>query len=345
MAGLRTDALVNAARILEFQQDYIRAAEYYRRITETEGASPADRRVAAYRVAEMSFNRRDWNATVRDMRAYIDRYRSDSEAGELVVQAFWRIAQARREMRQERDYRAALQDVVDGFARSGQPAGSMAAEYAASARFELVDPNLAPFETFAIQPGTPATLEAYVGTLRQQIEQGSQRATALVAGYAPVLEYRRPTWTIAGFVRQGRTYEVLARAILSAPFAIPADIARRTRGASAEVREELRIQVQDRVQQTLDQQVRPVECYAVARYALAARAARAGSIDNEYTRQAIDRLRVYGDERIAECIAQAQAADPSFAAYTPGEFARARAGRTPGMDIDLAAPPLVREDD
>ena len=60
------------------------------------------------------------------------------------------------------------------------------------------------------------------------------------------------------------------------------------------------MQVEDRIHQALDQRVRPVECFAIARYALAARAARAGSIDNEFTRIAIDRLQAYGDERIAE---------------------------------------------
>jgi hypothetical protein len=160
-----------------------------------------------------------------------------------------------------------------------------------------------------------------------------------------VLEYGRPTWTIAAFVRQGRVYEILARAILQTPFVMPADLARRVRGASADVREEVRVQVEDRIRQTLDARVRPVECFAIARYALAARAARAGSLDNEYTRIAIDRLQAYGDERIAECIAAEQQRDPSFAAYQPGEFVRARAGRTLPMEPDIAAPSIAREEE
>ncbi|MDQ3036226.1 MAG: tetratricopeptide repeat protein [Myxococcota bacterium] len=345
IAQIRTDALINAARILEYQQDYTRAAEYYRRITQTPGAAAADQRNAAYRVAEMQFKRRDWNGTVREMRAFIDRYRNDADAGELLVTAYWRIAEARREMRQTRDYRQALQDVVDAFARSGQTRGSIAAEHAAQARFELVDENMAPFETFAITAGSPATIQAYVDGVARQIDEGSRRATALVEGYAPVPEYGRPTWTIASFVRQGRVYEILARSILNTPFAMPADLARRARGASQEVRDELRVQVEDRIRQTLDTRVRPVECFAIVRYALAARAARAGSIDNEYTRIAVDRLQAYGDERIAECIAGEQQRDPSFQAYQPGEFQRARAGRTLPMETDIAAPPMAREEE
>jgi TolA-binding protein len=345
MAEIRTDALVNAARILEYQQDYTRAAEYYRRIATTPGASAEDQRQAAYRAAEMSFRRRDWDAAIRDMQAFIQRYRSDRAAGELLVNATWRIAQARRELRQTREYRAALQEVVDTFARTGLARGSLPAEYAAQARFELVDPSIQEFEGFAIQPGRPATLQAYIQTVTQQIQDGSRRAQTLVDGYRPVLDYGRPTWTIAAFVRQGRVYEVLARAVLNTPFVMPQDLERRARGARQEVREELRIQVEDRIRQALDQQVRPIECFAIERYALAARAARRASMDNEYTRLAIDRLQAYGDERIAECLAAAQQRDPSFEAYTPGEFARARAGRTLPLPSDISPPPLATEDE
>jgi hypothetical protein len=105
------------------------------------------------------------------------------------------------------------------------------------------------------------------------------------------------------------------------------------------------LQFQDQVRQVLEEQIRPVECFAVARYALAARAARAGAIDNEFTRTAVARLQSYGDERIAECIAQQQAQDASFGAYTPGEFQRARPGQTLPMDPGLAAPALAGADE
>lgn len=344
MAERRTDALVNAARIFEYQQDYPRAAEYYRRVAEDSRQNAEDRRNAYFRLAEMSFRRRDWAGTVRDMQAFIDRYRTDAAAGELVVLAGWRIAQARLEARQTRDYRPALQNVVTLFERSGQQPSSIAAEYAANARFVLVDDAITPFESFAITPGRPATLEAYVNTLSTQIEAGSRQAQTIVEGYAPVLPYRRPVWSIAAYVRQGRVYEILARAILNAPFVMPDDLARRIRSADEATREEVRVQVEDRVRQTLDPRVRPIECFAVARYALAARAARAGSLDNEYTRIAIDRLQAYGDERIAECIAQTQQTDSTFQAYTPGEFVRARRGRTVAMEPNQAAPALAPEE-
>ena len=67
--------------------------------------------------------------------------------------------------------------------------------------------------------------------------------------------------------------------------------------------------------------MRPIECLAVARYALGARAARAGSIDNQYTREAFDRINAYGDQ--------------------PGEFKRASRGLNLDMRARVAPPALI----
>jgi tetratricopeptide (TPR) repeat protein len=346
MTGRRTDALINAARILEFQQDYSHAAEYYRRVTDalasaTDGDSVSTRRDAFYRIAEMSYRRHDWNGTIRDMQSFIDRYRNDASAGELVVQATWRIAQARQQMHQTSQYTQALQGVVDAFARSGQQPGSIAAEYAANAKFLLVDPDGQAFETFALDTHRGRTADAYIHGIIEQIHQGGTRASTVAGAYDPVITYRRPAWAIAAYVRQGRIYEVLAHAIVSAQHPLPEDLQRQIARASEDVRTEIQTQFDDRIRQALEQEIAPVECLAVVRYALAARAARAGSLDTEFTRQAIERLQAYGDERIGQCIAEQQTRDATFASYTPGEFTRARAGQTASMDDDLGPPPLA----
>lgn len=342
----RTDALINAARIFEYQQNYTQAADYYRRAAEAV-QDIETRRLAHYRVAEMSYRRRDWAGTVREMQGFLDRYRSDAGAGELLVTAAWRIAEARQQLRQERDYRAALQNVVSTYERAGQQPGSTAAEFAAQARFTIANEGLAPLrETVRVAPGRQPTVQSFVQAIRTQIDNDARQVRTVVDGYAPVLGYRRPTWTIAAFVQQGQAYEILASAIINATLTpLPDDLQRRMRGASADVRSEVELQFQDQVRQVLEEQIRPVECFAVARYALAARAARAGAIDNEYTRTAVARLQSYGDERIAECIAQAQTQDATFGAYTPGEFQRARPGQTLTMDPGLAAPALAGADE
>ncbi|MCS6799621.1 MAG: tetratricopeptide repeat protein [Myxococcota bacterium] len=337
----RQDALINSAIILENLQQYARAADYYRRAAEVT-RDAAVRRNATYRIAEMAYKRRDWNAAVAAMRDFINRYQSDPEAGELVVQAYWRIAQIRQQQRNQREYRTALNDVVSAFARSGQPAGSVAAEYAAEARFRLADESIASFESFTVDPGRAPDMPRYVEKLRRILDEGSRRAQELVAGYEPVLAYRRPTWTIAAYVRQGRVYEVLLRAMVGSRFTMPDDLAGRLRRVSPEQREEIRAQVEAQIQDAINSMVNPIECFAIARYALAARAARAGSIDDEYTRLAIDRLQNYGEERIAQCVAEAAARDPTFGAYTPGEFTRAPRGLSVPLREGVGPPPLAQ---
>lgn len=347
MPGRRTDALINAARILEFEQNYTDATTYYRRVTDalasaTDTESVTTRRTAFYRIAEMSYERHDWNGTIRDMQAFIDRYRGDTAAGELVVQATWRIAQARQQQHaSQSQINAALTAVVDAYARSGQTRGSIAAEYAANSKFLLVDPDGQAFESFAIDTRRGRTAAAYIQGIVSQIQAGSQRAQSVAQEYEPIMAYNRPTWTVAALVSQGRVYEVLAHAIVAAQHPLPEDLQRQIAHASEDVRLEIQTQFDDRIRQAMEPQIAPVECLAVVRYALAARAARLGSLDTPATRQAIDRLQAYGDDRIAQCIQEQQTRDAAFAAYTPGEFTRARAGRTASMPDDLGAPPLA----
>lgn len=344
MIQRREDAIVNVATILEYQQQYAQAAAYYTRLVGMTH-DDATRMTASYRIAEMSYKQRNWPNTVRDMQQFIDRFRSQVNSGELVMQALWRIVEARKARNETPTVvRAALQAVVDTFGRSGQQPGSFAAETAAQAKFELVDVGITAFESYHIDPGHPATMQAYIATLQDQITAGLTQTTTLAAGYAPIPEYRRPTWTVAAFVRQGRIYEILSRAVLNIPFVVPRDLAAQMAQLPPDQRDVVRQTVQDRVQQVLDQKVRPIECLAVVRYALAARAARVGNLDNEFTRIAIDRLTAYGEERVNECVTEANTHDPSFAPPAAGEFARSTRGQNLDVRPDIAPPSLAPED-
>jgi len=338
----RADGLVNSAILLERLQRYPEATQYYRRVHNTVGAR-GTKRNALYRIAEMAYKQRRYPQAISGMRDFIKAYGNDGEAADLVVQAYWRIAQSWKARGRMGDYRSALKDVTTAYERTGQPAGSIAAGYAAEARFILVDGKLASFENFQIKPGRPKTVESYINTITKQIGNGSKQAQSVADGYEPIFPYRRPRWTIASYVRQGRAYEILARSILNTPVTMPADLQRLLRQADEYEREEYQLDFEDKVRQVLDTQVRPVECFAVARYALAARAGRAGSFDDEYTRIAIDRLQAYGDERIAECIAEARARDATFQGYAPGEFARSPRGKPLEIRPGIAPPAISKE--
>ncbi|MEM6960721.1 MAG: hypothetical protein AAF550_03125, partial [Myxococcota bacterium] len=333
----REDSLINAAVILENLQRYDPAASYYQRAAETTSDEETRRR-AYYRIAEMRYTRGDWAETIRQMRSFLDNPVSQG-SGELRVQARWRIAQAFRQFRREREYRNALRNVVSEFESSGEDPGSLAAEYAAHARFMLVDAGMAEYERIEIDAERPTTMEAYVGSITSQIDDASQQANARSEAYSEVPSYRRPAWTIAALVQQGRVYEVLVRAILNTPFVMPGDMQRQLRAVDPMDRDLIQIEVEDRIRAVLDDRVRPIECLAIARYALASRAARQASLDDEFTQTSTDRLQAYGEERIAECIAEVQQTDPSMGAYQNGEFTRAPRGRT--VHLESGAPPSI----
>jgi tetratricopeptide (TPR) repeat protein len=339
LVDAREGALINAAKILEYQQQYERAATYYKRAADTL-RDPNEKRAAYFRVAEMAFKLKQWARAQKEMHDFITRYQADKGAGELLVEAYSRIADARKELTQP--YDPALRDVVTAFSLSGQQPGSFAAEHAASSQFTLVDKSAADFDKFSITPGKPATLKGYVDGVKGQIDAGARSAKTKAESYNAIPPYRRPTWTIAAFVRQGRIYEILARAVLNTPFVVPADLQKKMKGLPDYAKDDIKVQVEDAIHQLLDQQVRPIECLAVARYALASRAGRAGNIDDAYTRDANDRINAYGDERIAECVAQAAQQDPSFAAYQPGEFTRAPRGLSLDIAPGIAPPPVAQ---
>ncbi|NLY93063.1 MAG: tetratricopeptide repeat protein [Myxococcales bacterium] len=339
MKARRVDALVNAAIIYERLGRYAEAKRYFERVYQTVD-DPETKRLALYRIAEIDYAQAPATAGLRAMREFIAAYKNDPAAATLVVRAYWFVAEAVGKNRpMQREHQAALEDVVRAFDASGLPPGSVAAEYAAQARFMLVD-RIQELENWKIDVGKPKTLEAYVQTLMREIERGAQRATAMKDGYEPVIAYNRPGWVIAAYVRQGRVYELLTKAVLELPFVMPEDLNREMRGFSAAEREEVRFQIEDRIRQVLDAQARPFECLAVVRFALASRVARASSFDDAMTQLAIDRLQAYGEERIAQCIEEHRQRDTTFEPYRPGEFTRAPRGLTLPLPEGVSAPAI-----
>lgn len=171
-------------------------------------------------------------------------------------------------------------------------------------------------ENLSIDPGVQATVQAFVNELTDQVDEAAERTNTVVHRYDPVVASRRSDWVIAAFVRQGQAFEVLALAVLDSGISLPRDLRRRLRGTSQTVRDEVQVVFEDRVREVLDEQVRPMECYAVGRYVLAVRAAQAGQRASPRAMEALVRLEAYGDERIRTCVEQARRSDSSFASFS-----------------------------
>ena len=320
---IRRDSILNSATILTNLERYDKARPYWRQYAERDIAPDAKTRSeAAFRAAEMSYKQQDWRDTVREMRSYITEFRTVPEAGPFRVRASYLIADAQKKLRSDREYFRALENVISEFQTSGEKVGSASAEYAAEARFRLVDRDISKLEGYEV--GGRAK------QITDQIEDGARRVAELEKAYKTVDAYRRPQWTVAAHFRIGYAYELLAKALLvSEPPTdseqilmgeLPPDVRRDLKRIPAAQRRELLSEQIDALElQWRDDMIKRVEGMenrAVAEYELTVKAARTGNIVNEYTRQAYERL----------------------FAYRPNEYPLQREGRTE-LQLNSVAPP------
>jgi hypothetical protein len=251
----------------------------------------------------MSYKRRDWNGTIREMRSFTTEYRTVPAAGPYRVRAAYLIADAYKKQRTDREYYRALDNVISEFQNSGEKAGSVSAEYAAEARFRLVDRDINSLENINIGGRSKQITE--------QVEDGARRVSELEKAYKTVTSYRRPEWTVASHFRIGYAYELLAKSMLDSDVptdteqiliqGLPRDVRRELkRIPAAQRREMLQEQIDAIEQQWRDDMIKRVsgmEDRAVAEYELCVRAAREGNIANDYTKRCTERLFAYRPEQ------------------------------------------------
>ncbi len=338
----RQDAIINLAVLMEGLQRYREAARYYQ---EALGivTDPSVLLQARFHLAQIAFKQRSYGRALKLYRDFIRSFSGKPEAGELVVKAYWHIAEIKKATR-ARGYEDALRDVVSAFDRSGQEPGSHAAEFAAHAAFLLADSReVKAFEQSKIEIPRTRTIQEYIQRLRQEIQRRRAEANRIMERFKPVIRFRRPTWTSATWARHGRILEALARQILEIPIVLPTNISRLQRRAPPEEREALRIDIEDKIRDASDPFVRSLECWAIEKYAVAVRSGHVSGLQADFILEANDRLQAYGEERIAECLELRRQKDPTLQPYQPGEFRRALRGRVLTPPEGVAPPPLVHD--
>lgn len=268
----RTDALFNAAVILDNDQNYAKAAELYRSYALNPAAKPEEAADAFFRAALATEKLKDHDKTQAMFKAYIKRYGQDPRNQGKVVEAHFRIALA---LEAQRDKPAAL-DVYKKVVKLGEglPAGSEAAEYPAHAAFILTELRLAEVERMKIRGGGKALVASM---------QGFEKEVADTVGlYNRVLAYKRATWTLASYFRTGYLFEVYSKALLGAP--CPPEVKR------------LGVEACDLYRNQIEQKVSSVEEEAVKRYATTLEQAGKLGVVNEWTRLARSKANAYRPE-------------------------------------------------
>ncbi len=241
-----------------------------------------------------------------------------------------------------------------------------AAAREAAPAFERAEEARLAFEARHFEPPigtTPHLVDAVVAWIRRAFSE----VGAINADYTAAMRGDDPDRTIAALVGSGRAWDALARAIdamttppspstsphsvdglphVWAPAGDDAISLPVPPAYDADAREAQRAAALDAFARAFDPWTRAVECMALGRYALAARAARAAVVRTPTIEHAWERLARTPDARIATCIETIRtgdaehgiSADPTFARYSLGEFYRPPLGITEA--ISTLSPPL-----
>lgn len=335
MSERRRDAAVNAAILTARLGRHADAARAWTRAAERLDGDLA--RAARLAAAEEMLTAGDARAAARALDGWLS---EEARADAPTVRAWWTRAEAAAALGDAPTRERALHETRSAFSAASIAPSAEEAELAARAALALADLRAAETTHPAIDPGRRPSMRRYVDALRARVREESARAAPVIDAYAAVHAMGRAREGISALRRQGERYEALVRVVLASRFTLPDDVRRQIRGASPAARDEVRARLEDALRATLDELVRPVECLAVERYALAARLSARASLPTLESDRARQRLAAYGEERVAVCLARAHERDPSFEGLRPGELSRSRPGRHAGR---VLGPPALED--
>jgi tetratricopeptide (TPR) repeat protein len=268
----RTDALYNAAIILENDQSYLKAAELFKRYAQDKEGKTVKREDAseAFFRAGVNYEKlKDYDKANRTFAEYVKTYGNDPKGKERVLEAWFRIAQ-NDEARHDKSAADALYKKIVKEGASVAPASEQA-EYAAHAAFLLTEEKLPSVEKAKIAGGGKQ--------LAASIQRFKNLVGELVGEYNKVIGFRRATWTLAAYFRTGYLYETFSKALLAAP--CPPEVKR------------LGAEACDIYRDQIEQAVAGVDEEAVKRYGVTLQKAGELGVSNEWTRLARTRANAY----------------------------------------------------
>jgi tetratricopeptide (TPR) repeat protein len=208
----RNEAILRAADIRARDNNFVEAADLYRRYADETRASPTPKTAAALHLAAMQFvAMKDHGRTIAAMNEYLRRYGTGHTDTALALEAYYRIAEALEAQGQKKDAEKAYTKVVyEAKARNVKP-GEYAAEFAAQAQFKLIEPEYQAFIAYKYVSYDDAK------KAKKAIDTLNDKVKALRTAYSQVISWNRPTWVTAAGYRTGEVFRVGARKLLDTP--------------------------------------------------------------------------------------------------------------------------------
>jgi hypothetical protein len=214
----RKDALGLAAQLLDNDQQYARAADFYKRYSDTVQEKPVEAAEGHYRACQAYEKLRDTTRTKQCLNDLIKRYSSKPEAGKFVVQSYLKLAAAAEQSGKKKDTLEAYKRVRDEFISRHLPPASEEAAAAAKAEFLLTE------EKFAVFKGKPLKFTADQKQVKRTFDTFTADSKSLADDYRRVWDYKDATWTLASFLRMGDVYYEFAQKMIKAADDPPADV-------------------------------------------------------------------------------------------------------------------------
>ncbi|MBK8480850.1 MAG: tetratricopeptide repeat protein [Proteobacteria bacterium] len=272
----RSDALYNAAVILENDQDYGRAAQLFLRYAAQVG-KPQEAAEAYFRAGNIYGKMGNFDQMAKVLRDFPRLYGAVPGQQTRAVEAVYRIAKQADTRGIAATASKYYKLTVQEYKLRGLAPASDGAEYAAAATFQLLEGRLADFLKAQIRSETIPTL------LRRKTEL-ERRAAALRDEYDGVLAFKRARWTLAGMERRGVIFEHVAREVATGFRELPVPQKVKRLGQDA-----VDIYMQQ-LDQALEREVRPVEDETKKLFSLCVERAQELGVSNSYTEEARRRL-------------------------------------------------------
>jgi tetratricopeptide (TPR) repeat protein len=274
----RNDAIYNAATILEYDQDYNRAAKLFLRYADQPKVKREDAAEAYFRAARIYERQNNFSQMVKLMRDFPTKYGSVKGQKPRAVEALFRVAKGADKRKMWNTAKKYYAQTVQEFSIRRQPPGKAAASFAAESQFRLLEKDL---EKFLKRDCKKLTLKRLA---RCETSMGKD-AVRLKKAYSAILgKYQRAKWSLAAMYRFGSIYEHFARVVNEGYRTTPVPRKVKRLGAQA-------VQIyQDQVAEALDKKVAPLEAEAKKLYDDCRKKARTLGISNQYTEAAERRL-------------------------------------------------------
>lgn len=205
----RPYALFTAARLQEYAGNLKAAAGTYERYANV-FKDREDSANAIFRAAELNERLSDRENQKRLLQTFIERFSEASGMSVRVLGAMLQLGDIAKAQNKVRDANKYYGDVVREYTARGFQPGTPAANYAAKARFELVERTFDEYAKIRLTGASQRKMGADLARKKKILEE-------LELSYGEILPYKSLDWTIAAFYRLGDLYRDFADTLYKAP--------------------------------------------------------------------------------------------------------------------------------